>query len=60
MLTHRKLWANAFLNRVFEHKPKVTMVLKKELRIFLLYLGELLNITKTKPTEAVNKKLKFC
>ena len=48
------------LNRISEHKPNVTMVLKKEIGIVLPYLGEMLNIAKTKSTEAVNKKLKFC
>lgn len=34
------------------------MFVKKELRIVLPYLEEMLNITKTKPTEVMNKKLK--
>ena len=48
-----------FLNRIFEHKPIVTKVRKKELRIALPYLGNMSNITKTKLTKAVNKNLKF-
>ena len=48
-----------FLNGVFEHKPKVTMVVKKELTIVLPYLRNMSNITKTKLTKA-NKNLKFC
>ena len=49
-----------FLNRIFEQKPKVTTVLKVELRSVLPFLGNMSNIAKTKLTKAVNKNLKFC
>ena len=48
-----------FLNRIFEHKPKDTTVPQKKLKIVLPYLGNLLNITKTKLTKVVHKNLKF-
>ena len=51
LLTHRNTFAYPpkfiekcifrFLNTVFENKPKVTMVLKKEFRIVLPYLGNM-------------------
>lgn len=44
-----------FLNSIFQHKPKITTVLKKELRIALPYLRNMLNITKTKLKKSVNK-----
>ena len=44
---------------MFEHKPKVTMVQKKELKIILRYLGNMSNIAKTKLAKNVNKDFKF-
>ena len=37
-----------FFNQVSEHKPQVTTVSKIELRTAFLYLGNMLNIIKTK------------
>lgn len=48
MFTHINLYTRAFLNifdRIFEHKPKVTTVPKKELNIVIPYLGNMSNIS---------------
>lgn len=47
MFTHINLYTKAFLNifdRIFEHKPKVTMVPKNELKIVIPYFGNMSNI----------------
>ena len=48
MFTHINLYTKAFSNifdRIFEHKPKVTTVPKKELNIVIPYLGNMSNIS---------------
>ena len=48
-----------FLNKIFEHKPKVTKVPNKELTILLSCLGKTPIIMKTKLTKDVNKNSRF-
>ena len=39
---------------------KLELVLKKELRIILPYLGKMSQIVKTRPTKTMNKHMTFC
>ena len=48
-----------FLSRIYKHRPKAATVPKKKLRIFVSCLGNISNITKSKLTETVKKKLEI-
>ena len=49
-----------FLNKIYDPKPVVTTVPKKELRILLPFLGNISKITRTRLTKTLTKHLKFC
>ena len=63
MLTNRNLQINTFLYfwiKYLNISKKLTMVPKKEFIIVFPYLGNMLNIKRTRLLQALNKKLKFC
>ena len=49
-----------FVNNIFVQKPVFTTVPKLELRIALLYLGNIPSITKKRLNRYTSKRLKFC
>lgn len=51
-------WILKLLKKVFEYKPKFTIVWEKELWIALPYLGNVSNIVKTKLTKIMDKNFK--
>ena len=49
-----------FVNNIFIQKPVFTTVPKLELRVVLLFLGNISSITKKRLNRCISKRLKFC